>query len=90
MAMIRRKIWTALATTAVSTGFAASAHADRFVDPQTLPPRARVFALHGPLGSLDPYGRPTPAGCKWSRLQVPTAQGLRWVAQEECTSNFLR
>lgn len=60
----------------------------RMIDPNTLPPKARQYALHGNLGDRDPYGRPARAGCTWSRLQVPTSQGLRWVAQEDCDPDF--
>jgi hypothetical protein len=56
----------------------------RYLDPNTLPPQEREFALHGPLGDVGPTGQPVPTGCMWSRLQVPTPQGLRWVAMEEC------
>lgn len=61
-----------------------SASAARLIDPNTLPPRAREYALYGKLGDRDPYGRPASPGCNWSRIQVPTAQGLRWMATEEC------
>ncbi len=80
------------------TGFAAAsllclgaaAQADQMIDPDTLPPKAREFALHGPLGDYDPYGRAAQTGCNWSRVQIPTTQGLKWVAREECQLNFSR
>ena len=61
---------------------------ERNVDPDTLPPRARAFALYGPLGDRNPYGYPARPGCTWSRLQVPTSRGLRWVAHESCDPGF--
>lgn len=50
--------------------------------------RAPAPALNRNLGDYDPWGRPAEPGCRWSRLQVPTAQGLRWVAVEECDPDF--
>jgi hypothetical protein len=61
---------------------------ERNVDPDTMSPQAREFALHGPLGDLGPSGRPAGPGCRWSRLQIPTAEGLRWVAHEDCDQAF--
>jgi hypothetical protein len=63
---------------------------ERNVDPDTLPPRERNFALYGPLGNYDPAGLPAASGCTWSRLQVPTSQGLRWVAHESCDPGMMR
>jgi hypothetical protein len=62
----------------------------RFVDPQTLSPRERAYALHGNLGDRDPTGRPAASGCQWSRIQVPTAQGLRWLNEEQCNPGMMR
>jgi hypothetical protein len=62
----------------------------RFVDPQTLPPGARGYALYGNLGNRDPFGYPASSGCVWSRIQVPTSQGLRWMAMEECNPGMMR
>ena len=61
---------------------------ERNVDPETMSPRVREFALHGPLGDLGPTGRPAGPGCRWSRLQIPTPEGLRWVAHEQCDPGF--
>jgi hypothetical protein len=72
----------------LALGATTAAAFSRNVDPQTLSPRARAFALYGPLGDYGPTGRPTEPGCQWSRLQIPTAQGLRWVAHEECDPDF--
>ncbi len=85
-----KRLCIGVATATLGIGFYSAAMADRIVDPQSLPPRARAFALNGPLGQLDPYGRPAAPGCRWSRLQVPTATGLRWVAQEECDRPYWR
>ena len=71
-------------------GFPAAALADRQLDPDTLSPKDREFALHGPIGQYDPYGNPATPNCQWSRIQVPTGQGLKWVLQEECQLNFTR
>jgi hypothetical protein len=40
--------------------------------------------IHKPLGDNGPDGKPATSGCRWSRLQIPTVMGLRWVAEEEC------
>jgi hypothetical protein len=69
---------------ASAIGCSAALAADRNIDPDMLPPAERNFALHGPLGDVGPSGRAAPMGCRWSRLQIPTANGLRWVAHEEC------
>jgi hypothetical protein len=55
-----------------------------YVDPDTLGPSARVRALYGPLNYTDPWGNPARPGCIWSRIQMQTAQGLRWMAMEDC------
>lgn len=65
--------------------FPAKAGADRMLDPLTLPPRAQAAALNGPLGPYGPFGEPADPGCYWSRIQTPTAQGLRWMLLETCS-----
>ena len=67
-----------------ATGCSSAMAFDRMLDPNVLPPQEREFALHGPLGDVGPRGEPTPTGCQWSRLQVPTSEGLRWIAIEQC------
>jgi hypothetical protein len=67
-----------------------SARADQLLDPDQLPARDRNYALHGALGSTDPWRHPANPGCSWSRVQVPTSQGLKWMASEECTLEFER
>jgi hypothetical protein len=47
-------------------------------------PAAHAQALRDPLYTRDPWGQPIPANCHWTRLQVPTSQGLRWVDEEHC------
>ena len=81
---------TAIAAVVLGLGMCATARADQMVDPDTLSPKDREFALHGPLGQLDPWGRPSTTGCRWSRMQVPSSKGLKWVAVEECQLNFNR
>ncbi len=54
------------------------------IDPLTLPPPLQRQALTGPLGDRDPFGNPAQPGCLWSRMQVPTMQGLRWLDEEVC------
>lgn len=54
------------------------------IDPLTLPPNLRQEALTGPLGDRDPFGQPAQPGCIWTRIQIPTAQGLRWLDEEDC------
>jgi hypothetical protein len=82
-----RTVITTISAVAMGVAFATAARADRLIDPDTLPPGARSFALRGPLYDRDPYGRPALAGCTWSRIQVPTARGLRWVLQEQCSDD---
>jgi hypothetical protein len=65
----------------------AFAQVGRTIDPDTLPPAQREYALHGNLYDHDPTGGPTDPGCLWGRIQVPTSQGLRWLDQEECNPN---
>ncbi len=77
-----------LAAMVLGGALCSAANAARFVDPSTLPPKARHYALYGKLGDHDPYGRPAEPGCQWSRIQTPTAHGLRWVAEEECNPDF--
>ena len=83
-----RKIGMALAAVFATAAFAPMAFADRWVDPDTLPPRARHFALHGNLGEIGPFREPARAGCRWSRIQVPTSRGLKWMAHEECSDDW--
>jgi hypothetical protein len=54
------------------------------IDPLALPPPLRQQALNGPLGDRDPFGNPAQPGCIWTRIQVPTTQGLRWLDEENC------
>lgn len=75
---------TLLLASLLSTGAYAQTH---FLDPNVLGPRARARALHGPLGDTNPWGEPSAIGCRWSRIQVPTAQGLRWMVMEECDNS---
>jgi hypothetical protein len=44
--------------------------------------------LPDPLNTVTK--QPPDPTCSWSRLQVPTAQGLRWYAQESCPDDFLK
>ena len=78
---------TALFTAAFLNSFlagAAFAQRGQTIDPETLPAAARDYALHGQLYDRDPLGHPASPGCIWSRLQVPTSQGLRWLDVEDC------
>jgi len=54
------------------------------IDPLTLPPALRQQALTGRLGDTDPFGNRADPGCIWSRIRVPTMQGLRWLDEEDC------
>lgn len=65
---------------------AAIAGPARIIYPSTLTPRQRAEFYRAPLGDTGPFGEPVAAGCMWSRLQVPTMQGLQWEAIEECNS----
>lgn len=56
----------------------------RTIDPSTLTPQQRAEFFRAPLGDHDPFGNPVETGCMWSRMQIPTGQGLHWVAEEEC------
>jgi len=57
------------------------------IDPQSLPPSLQQRTLNAPLGETDPFGNRTEAGCRWSRMQIPTSQGLRWMDEEDCNLN---
>lgn len=41
-------------------------------------------SIHQPLGDKGPQGQPAGSRCQWSRMQIPTVMGLRWVAEEDC------
>src|SRR4051812_47676518 len=69
---------------------AAPVLADQLLDPDTLPPQARDYALHGDLANFDPFGNPVTAQCRWTREQSPTAQGLKWMLREECNQEMPR
>jgi hypothetical protein len=43
--------------------------------------------IHEPLGDNGPSGERATSGCRWSRLQVPTVMGLRWIAEESCDTD---
>lgn len=65
----------------------AAAFSVQTIDPSTLSQPERTRALTAPLGDTGPFGEPAGAGCQWSRIQVPTPQGLRWVDVEDCDSS---
>jgi len=83
---MRTRKTTLIAATLLACSVAgpAFAQAGRMVDPDTLGPAAREYALHGNLYDHDPSGGPAEPGCIWSRIQVPTGQGLKWMDEEEC------
>ena len=54
----------------------------RVVDPHSAKHGERTAVSN--LGDRDPWGQPARSGCTWSRIQVPTSQGLRWQAIEDC------
>jgi hypothetical protein len=56
------------------------------VYPDSLPPAQRAQALAAPLGHFGPFGEPAMPGCMWSRVQVPSIQGLQWVDEENCNN----
>jgi hypothetical protein len=71
--LIRRVAWSLLGVSiCLSSGPAAASLAGRVL----LPPDP------GP-GWLEKLPQPDPF-CSWTRLQDPTAVGLRWVAEEHC------
>lgn len=63
----------------------AQASPDRMLDPLTLSPQARAVAFRAPLGHYGPFGEPAAPGCTWSRIWVPTFQGVRWMLLEMCS-----
>ncbi len=65
-------------------GSGTATFAQRLVDPQSLSPQERANVERGPLYDRDPSGRTARPGCTWSRIQIMTATGLRWVASEDC------
>jgi hypothetical protein len=84
--MRTKSLAAAAAICGVSLAFAGSAAAAPAwtIYPSQLSPQQRAEFYAAPLGSTGPFGDPTPVGCRWSRIQIPTAQGLEWVAQEDC------
>ena len=87
---IAHKILTGAAALTMAASFASIAKADRFIDPWTLPPAQRDFALRGPLDQYDYTGFPARSGCQYSRIQLPSDQGLRWFVDEDCSQNYNR
>src|ERR1700752_55600 len=81
--MIIRDAMLAVALTC-SAAVPAFAQIGQTIDPDTLPPAQRESALHGPLYDHGPTGAPAEPGCLWSRIQIPSGQGLKWFDQEEC------
>ena len=79
-----------LSAAAIALSGTAAMAFQRYLDPNTLPPRERAFALYGPLGDIGPTGQPAHPGCTWSRLQVPTSEGLRWMAVQDCDRDWDR
>jgi hypothetical protein len=84
-----------LSKSLIAGGFAAAVMASAFVapalafgvqtiDPSSLSPAQRTRALTAPLGDTAPFGEPASPGCRWSRLQMPTPQGLQWIDVENC------
>lgn len=82
--IIRQTTLLAAALLTSSVAGTAFAQVGRTIDPDTLPPAQRDYALHGRLYDRDPTGALASPGCLWSRIQVPTGQGLKWLDQEEC------
>ena len=72
----------------VPTAQAGGADVVQTIDPLTLPPAQRAQVLNARIGRRGPFGDLAPHGCKWSRMQIPTPQGLRWVAEEICTEDL--
>ena len=62
----------------------AGADANWRIYPDTLPPAQRQQALTARLGPTGPFGEPASPGCNWTRIQVPSTQGLQWVDEENC------
>ena len=76
---------SAVTVSAVAPAFAGADVTWR-IDPDTLPPAQRAQALTARLGSTGPFGEPVMPGCIWTRIQVPTTQGLRWMLEEDCNN----
>jgi hypothetical protein len=71
--LFRRVVWSLLgASICLSSAPAAASLAAR-----VLLPADQGSGWLEKLPPADPF-------CSWSRLQVPTAVGLRWVAEEHC------
>jgi hypothetical protein len=58
----------------------------RIIDPSILTPAQQARLLAAPLGDFGPFGERADPLCQWSRLQVPTVLGLRWIAVESCNN----
>jgi hypothetical protein len=91
MSAMARRIAAAIMGASALTVFAmapASAAGDVNwrIDPDTLPPAQREQALTARLGPTGPFGEPASPGCIWTRIQVPTTQGLRWMDEEDCNN----
>jgi hypothetical protein len=83
MKVISATLALAAALLAAAPAFAAGDVQWR-LDPDTLPPAQRRQALTAPLGFTGPFGEPSPSGCKWSRIQLVTTQGLKWFVEQTC------
>jgi hypothetical protein len=59
--------------------------ASQAVDTSTLGPAEQMQAVTTPIGDTGPLGQPADGQCRWSRIQVPGAQGLQWEAIESCS-----
>jgi len=86
----RAKLLLALVGISACSVLGQGARADQLLDPDTLPPPARERALHGDLARTDPFGAPASAQCRWTREQMPTSQGLKWMLREECNQDMPR
>lgn len=81
---LRSATFLVTALSVISIAGPAFAGAGQTIDPDSLPPSQREYALHGKLYDRDPFGRPADPGCIWSRIQVPSGQGLKWLDEEDC------
>lgn len=84
MHMLSRKLLIGgFAAATIISGLSAPAFAfARIVVPSDLSPTRATQALSAPLGDTGPFGKAAEPGAQWSRLQMPTSQGLQWVDVE--------
>jgi hypothetical protein len=76
---------TLILTAMMGAGPALADDVDTRIFVDSLPPALQRQVMTAPIRRIGPFGVLAPIGCAWSRRQIPTAQGLKWVAEEVCS-----